>query len=99
MQKHITSPLTYVGVYLVLLVLTGLTVGIGYVDLRALNLVIALVIAVVKAGLIAWYFMHLRGSTGVQRLALLGGLFLLGILLLGTLDDYLTRGWLPVPGK
>ena len=43
--------------------------------------------------------MHLRYSSGLTRLAVLAGILWLGILIVGAMDDYLTRGWLPVPGK
>jgi hypothetical protein len=49
--------------------------------------------------LIGLYFMHLRFSPSMTRLAALAGLFWLTILLTGTLDDVVTRGWLPIPGR
>lgn len=48
--------------------------------------------------LIVLYFVHLRRPAGVTRLAVLGGVLWLGILLVGLMDDYLTRAWLPPPG-
>jgi hypothetical protein len=33
------------------------------------------------------------------RLVAVVALLWLGILIVGTLDDVITRGWLPVPGK
>jgi len=54
---------------------------------------VALGIASGKALLIALYFMHVRWEKGILRLAAAGGLLWLALLLLGTLDDYATRGW------
>ncbi len=99
METHITRPGTYVGIYVLLLGLTALTVGLSFIDMGAFNLIVGLIIAAVKAWFIAQYFMHLRHSTGIQRMALMAGIFWLAILIIGTMDDYLTRGWLPVPGK
>lgn len=48
------------GVWAALLVLTLLTVGATHVDLGRYNIVLALFIALVKASLVALYFMHLR---------------------------------------
>jgi hypothetical protein len=56
-------------------------------------------IAATKALLIAVVFMHLRHGTATSGLAAVAGLLWLSILLAGTLDDVITRGWLPVPGK
>jgi cytochrome c oxidase subunit IV len=51
----------YMAVFWSLLVLTLLEVGIFYLHLGRVYLVIALVImALAKAFLVAWYFMHLR---------------------------------------
>ena len=43
-----------------LFVLTSLTVAVSWIDLGALNLWIALLIAAAKATLVVLYFMHLR---------------------------------------
>jgi cytochrome c oxidase subunit 4 len=57
-----TTPLALLfGILTVLLVLTVLTVSVTAFDLGAQgNLVVAMVIATVKAGLVVTYFMHLR---------------------------------------
>jgi cytochrome c oxidase subunit IV len=80
-------------VCVVLLALTGLTVGLSQVDLRGWNSPIALTIAAVQATLIALFLMHLRTSEPLARIVGVAALVWLGILLLGTLDDVVTRGW------
>lgn len=57
-----TTPLSLlIGILAALLVLTVLTVSVTSIDLGAQgNLVVAMVIATVKAGLVVTYFMHLR---------------------------------------
>ncbi|HEX8342114.1 MAG TPA: cytochrome C oxidase subunit IV family protein [Tepidisphaeraceae bacterium] len=58
---HAVSPLILVGVFAVLMVLTGITVMARYADFGyTANLAIAIGIAVVKAVLVVAYFMHLR---------------------------------------
>ncbi len=99
MTEEITPIRTYLLVYIVLVLLTLLTYGIAFIDLGAWNTVIALIIAVAKALLIILFFMHARYSTGMTRIVMAGGLLWLGILMIGTLDDLITRGWFGVPGK
>jgi cytochrome c oxidase subunit 4 len=99
MTGHIDSIKTYVGVLLALLILTGLTTAVAYVDLGPFSVVLALTIAVIKMLLVALFFMHLRHSNQLTKLVVLGGLMWLGILLVLTLSDFATRGWLGVPGK
>jgi cytochrome c oxidase subunit 4 len=99
MTGHIDSIKTYVGVLLALLILTGLTTGVAYVDLGWFSVVAALGIATTKMLLVALFFMHLRHSNQLTKLVVLGGLMWLGILLVLTLSDFASRGWIGVPGK
>jgi cytochrome c oxidase subunit 4 len=96
---HIDSVGTYIKVLLALLVATGVTTWVAYIDLGVFSTVIALSIAVVKMLLVSLFFMHLRHSTKLTKLVVVGGLMWLGILLLFTLTDFATRGILGVPGK
>ena len=59
-QTHVVSPKLLLGVFAVLLVLTGLTVGVTEIDLGPFNIWLALGVAVAKASLVALFFMHLR---------------------------------------
>lgn len=99
MSEPVTPTRTYLIVFATLLLLTGLTIGLAYLNVGGWNTILALGIAAAKACLIALFFMHVRSSSGLTRLVMLGGLLWLGILMVGTMDDVLTRGWLPVPGK
>ena len=77
----------YILVWAALVVLTAATYGISYLDLGIYNAVAALVIASVKASLVALFFMHLKGE---KRLVWAFALFPLGFLaliILGTLSD------------
>jgi cytochrome c oxidase subunit 4 len=99
MHEHVDSVKTYTIVFVGLLILTLLTTVVATIDLGQFNIVVALVIAVVKMLLVALFFMHLRHSTILTKVVVGGGLLWLGILLLLGLSDFVSRGWLPVPGK
>jgi cytochrome c oxidase subunit 4 len=99
MHEHVDSIKTYTLVFLSLLILTAATTVVATIDLGALNVVMALFIAVVKMMLVALFFMHLRHSTILTKVVVGGGMLWLGILLVLSLSDFVTRGWLPVPGK
>jgi cytochrome c oxidase subunit 4 len=92
-SHHIVPQVIYYGVFATLLVLTGVTVGAAYVDLGRLNTVIALAIAGFKAIIVVLFFMHVKYSTRLIKLTLIAGVYWMGILLVLTLSDYLTRGW------
>jgi len=94
MSEHVVSPRVYVGIFVVLLVLTAMTIASAAFDMGAMNTVVALAIAVAKALLVALYFMHVRYSPRLTWLIISGGLFWLVILITFTLSDPLTRGLL-----
>ena len=94
--EHIVPVRYYVFVFVALLILTATTTAVAFVDLGPGNTIVALVIAFVKATLVALIFMHLKWSPRLTRLAVVGGLFWLAILLALTFSDFATRGWLPV---
>ena len=92
MSEHIVSPKVYIGIFLSLMVLTAATVAAAYVNLGALNIVVALAIATLKATLVVLYFMHARYSPKRTHLVIICAVFWLAILLALTLSDYVTRG-------
>jgi len=63
---HVVSMKVLITIFVALLILTVLTVGAswaarnGVLDLGSANIIVALAIALVKAALVALYFMHLR---------------------------------------
>ena len=93
MAAHIVPKRTYYIIFGILLVLTYLTVQISVFDLGPLNTIAALAIAALKATLVVLFFMHVKYSTRLTKLAVLGGLYWLLILMALTLSDYLTRSW------
>ena len=95
MSEHIVSLRIYVTIFLALMVGTALTVWAGLHDFPgALNVIIALTIAVVKATLVVLYFMHVRYSSRLIWVVFASALFWLAILFAFTFSDYWTRTWL-----
>jgi cytochrome c oxidase subunit 4 len=92
-EHHVVATKIYYTIFAALMALTAITVAIAYIDLGPLNTVAALVIACVKAMMVVLYFMHLKYSTRLIKLTVVAGLYWMGILLVLTLSDYLTRGW------
>ncbi len=99
MSEHIDSIKTYVFVFAALIGLTILTTAVAFVDLGVLNTPVAMRIAVTKMLLVALFFMHLRHSTRLTKVVVVGGLLWLAILLGLSLADFATRTWTGVPGR
>jgi cytochrome c oxidase subunit 4 len=90
-DSHIVPKRTYYSIYVILLVCTYLTWQVAFFDLGVFNAVAAVTIAVFKAVLVILFFMHVRYSTRLTWVVVIGSVFWLGILLTLTCGDYLTR--------
>jgi cytochrome c oxidase subunit 4 len=91
MSEPITPTRTYYIVFAALIALTLLTVSVSFLNLGQWHTTVGVLIGVVKATLVGLFFMHLLHSSRASWLAVLAGLFWLGILMVLTLSDYLTR--------
>ncbi|MCC7417083.1 MAG: cytochrome C oxidase subunit IV family protein [Acidobacteria bacterium] len=92
-QTHVVPTRVYYTIFAILMFCTYLTVQVAFLDLGALNTVAALAIAVFKAVLVVLFFMHVKYSTRLTWVVVIGGAFWLGILLALTMTDYLSRAW------
>jgi cytochrome c oxidase subunit 4 len=92
-HSHILPKRVYYTIFGILMFCTYLTVQIAFFDLGALNTVAALAIAVFKATIVILFFMHVKYSTRLTWLVVIGSIFWLGIMLALTMSDYLTRAW------
>src|ERR1700720_822600 len=78
-QKHVRG---YLVVGALLLTFTGITVALSYVDFgtRKANIGVAMLVATLKAGLVAAIFMHLAWETRlIYRGLIFTGFFVLGL--------------------
>ena len=91
MESPSASPRTFTMVFVGLIVLTLATVALSFFQLGPWHLLVGSAIGVLKATLVALFFMHLFWGPGRTWLAAGLGLFWLGILVALTMSDYLTR--------
>jgi cytochrome c oxidase subunit 4 len=90
-KMHGTGYGMYVAVWAGLLLLTGATVAVSYLDLGLANVVVALLIASAKASLVALFFMHLKFEDKLVWTFALVPIFFLTLIIGGTLSDTLFR--------
>lgn len=95
--NHVVPIKTYVLIFLALMAGTALTVGVAYINLGRMNTVAALAIAVTKMMLVILFFMHVWHSTQLTKIVVAGAFLWLGLLIVITNSDYLTRAWIPDP--
>jgi len=87
------SETTYYVVFGALLALTLATYGLAYLDIGKWHTPVALLISVIKMTLIILYFMHARYGDWLTWVIVGAGALWLGILLVLTMGDYLTRSF------
>ena len=77
------------------MVFTAITVYVSYINFGVMNIVIALVIASIKATIVALYFMHLKFEDSITWVFALFPLSLLALLIAMTITDTFTRVVVP----
>ena len=97
MAGHVSPLKVYIGIFVILMVLTAVTVAVAYVNLGQMNKVVALGIASFKATLVVLYFMHVKYASRMTKLIVVTGFFFLAILLGMTMIDYGSRQWVNPP--
>jgi cytochrome c oxidase subunit IV len=90
-----SSPLKmYFGIWAALLLGTFVTYKAAFIELGRFNAAVALIIATVKALLVALFFMHIKGAhEKLLKLVVVSTVFFLFILLILSMADYGTRTW------
>jgi len=98
MSGHISPKSTYYAIFGALMVLTGVTVAVAFVNLGTFNFPVALAIAITKATLVILFFMHVKYSSRLTKLFVGMAFFFLFVLFGLTMTDYLSRGLHTYPG-
>lgn len=99
MSAHIAPKSLYFAIFGALLIFTGITVGVAYIDLGIFNTGVAMAIAVTKASLVVLFFMHGYWSERLVKMTIVISLVFFATLVAFAMGDYLTRGLLGVAGK
>jgi cytochrome c oxidase subunit IV len=93
-STHIVPKKVYFAIFGILLVLTFLTVVAAFYDLGPFSAFVAVTIACIKGALVVLYFMHVRYSDRLTWVIVITGFAWVGVLIVLTLSDYFSRGWL-----
>ena len=78
----------YVNVWAALLLLTAVTVGVSYIDMKDVTILTAMLIAAGKGTLVVLYFMHLRFETRLYAFMILVVLATYAVFIGLTFVDY-----------
>ncbi len=90
-KKHIKF---YIGIFAALMVLTVITVLVSFVhigppDSMTANIIVGMIIATIKASLVAAFFMHLSTEKGtIYKIMIVSTLLVIGLFLLSILAFY-----------
>ncbi len=89
---HVHPISLYLKVFGALIFFTLLTVGVAEVHLGQWNFFVAVVIATIKASLVALFFMHLKDDDRFNALIFVGSLVFMGVFFVYTMNDTNHRG-------
>ena len=98
-MSHVAPKSQLYAVFATLMVLTVITVLVSRVNLGYLNLPVAMLVAVTKALLVILIFMEVKYSPRLVQVTAAAGFVFLGIMILYTMTDYLSRNMLGVAGR
>jgi len=85
---HAVPKRILLGVYGLLLMFTVITVAVSTLNLGPFNIWVALMVAVIKGGLVAMYFMHLRWDSPFNSIILVAAFFFVSLFIgLALLDS------------
>ncbi len=91
-HAHVSTTKFNAAILGALFVLTGLTVAAYRVHLGEWNLLVAVLIATVKAGLVMGFFMHLHWENTFNKIVFLGSFIFVAVFLGYTVNDTSHRG-------
>ncbi len=89
---HVHPASFYVKIFAALVFFTLVTVGLAQVHLGEWNFFIAVVIATIKASLVAAFFMHLKDDNRFNLVIFVGSLVFIGVFFVYTMNDTQHRG-------
>ncbi len=98
-MHHVASIKSNLVVFALLMVLLLATVGASYVPLGVMHFPVAMVIATVKTVLIVLFFMHALHSHRLTWIICVASFLWLLLMIVFTIIDFLSRGWLDILGK
>lgn len=90
-HEHVLPLPVYFKVFGALMVLTLLTVGVSYVGLGPASLAVAMFVAIIKAGLVVGFFMHLRYDDRLHSFVFFSTVLFVAIFFILTMADVSTR--------
>lgn len=97
---HIAPKSLFLKILIALLILTFITVAVAQKDFGVMNIVVAMVVASIKAGLVTLFFMHLKYENKITWLYVLFPILLLFIMIGGVYSDNPMRfNTQPIPVK
>ena len=97
-MSHVAPKSQLYAVFGALMVLTVVTVLVSRVNLGYMNLPVAMAVAIAKALLVILIFMEVKYSPKLVQVTAASGFLFLGIMVLYTMTDYLSRNLLGAAG-
>jgi cytochrome c oxidase subunit 4 len=92
-MHDIDPPGQIIGVWVAVMVLSAANVGLSVAGLGAIALPVQLIIGLVQAVIVAYYWMHMKRGDQVVTLCALSALFFMFIFYFLVFSDLISRPW------
>lgn len=87
-NHHLTDhKKTYIAVFIILLILTAITLKVAYHDYGVLNIVVAMGVATIKGSLVCLFFMHLKYDKRLNQVVFISAFVFLALFVGLTASD------------
>lgn len=90
-DHHIVSYAANIKIWVVLLVLTWVTITVAYLDFGSMAVAVALVVASIKSAVVLAYYMHLKFDSKLLTVLLLVTVAVFSTFIILTFFDYSLR--------
>ena len=90
-KQHLIAPSIYVKVWAALVMLTFITVGVSYLDMKKFVIFTVMLIAAVKGSLVVLYFMHIRFEKRIYAIMISVVMVVYAVFIFLTFSDYYYR--------
>jgi len=87
-KQHTVPASLYVKVWVALVILTGITVGVSFLDMQKFTVFTAMLVASVKASLVLLYFMHILYEKKIYAIMVITVFAVYAIFIILTFTDY-----------
>lgn len=92
-EHEVMTPAQQLVIFIVLFLITMFMVFMSFVPMGIVNPFVTIGCAFIKAFLVIFFFMHMKSQSRLIKATVASGFFILGVLMVMSGSDYMSRAW------